>query len=345
MRFFRAFLGTLTLLAAAFALAAAVVNPRRELFGTRFPALQPNSRAVKLVMLDSFAAHHPVRALILGSSRSMKLSPAQLGKLTGQPFFNLGVFSGRPEDFLALYRAATRRHPDINLLLVGVDADGLNPRQPSEGEFENNAELQQALRGAPFSVVDWGKFLAHRAVDLYSMGYARDVLASLNATRHPPTPMYSFDADGSIEFPKYDREIAAGTFSLDRVLATCIDNGVNQLALIRETDVARLRYLRTLIADARAHGVDVVVWSPPLHPRFRAAISQNLLARGNLTRISSDIRRLTREAAVPFVDLESSGDFLPDATAWYDCVHYRSSEAARIAALLATELRADGHGL
>jgi len=158
MRFFKTFLATLAAMAFANAIAAAIVNPRRELIGHRFPALQPNSRAAKLALLDSFSRGHPVDALVLGSSRSMHLPPELLSRLTGRRFFNLAVFSGRPEDFLALYRAVIARGVPIRSVVIGVDPDALDPVHPPELELKNNPRLTQALNGKPFDVADWMTF-------------------------------------------------------------------------------------------------------------------------------------------------------------------------------------------
>jgi SAM-dependent methyltransferase len=76
LRFFNTFLRTLATLAIAYAVAAAIVNPRRELIGHFFPALQPNSRATKWSMFEEHRRASPVRGLILGSSRSMMLAPS-----------------------------------------------------------------------------------------------------------------------------------------------------------------------------------------------------------------------------------------------------------------------------
>ena len=333
MRFFSTFLRTLATLAVAYAVAAAIVNPRRELIGHFFPALQPNSRATKWSMFEEYRRASPVRGLILGSSRSMMLAPSSLEKLTGQPFFNLAVFSGRAEDYLVLYRAAIAREPDIKIIVVGVDPEGFNPDQPSEQEFDNNAQLVQLLRGSPFTAIDWAAFVGHRLAGLYTVGYVRDVAVSVAALRHRPIPMYAFRPDGSVTYPKFDGEIASGQFSLDRALAACPE-GATQLASIARTDSTRLGYLRDLVTEARARGATVILWAPPMHPRYEQAVNDNPAARQNLDRALGQVRAIAAELSVPFVDLTRSESYGSDPTAWYDCVHVRSAEADRIAARL-----------
>lgn len=338
MRFFATFLRTIATLAVLYAVIGAIVNPRRELLGDIFPALQPNSRATKLSMLEAHARERPITALILGSSRSMQLGPAALGGLTGQPFFNLAVFSGRAEDFLALYRAASWRLPVIQTIVVGVDPEGFDPREPREQELENNAALMQKLRGKPYHVTDWCRFVGRRLAGLFTIGYVRDVAASVLASRHPPIPMYAFRADGLVEYPKFDREIAAGTFSLDPVLANCTRQAVVQLERLERTDTTRLAYVRTLLSEARARGTEVVLWAPPMHPQYALAVAANRGARANLDRVLNELRAIASETSVPFVDLSRPDSYGSDPSQWYDCIHYRSSEAKRIAAKLAAAM-------
>jgi hypothetical protein len=344
MRFFKTFLATLAVMAVAFVAAAAIVNPRRELVGHRFPALQPNSRAAKLAMLDTFARTNSVDALVLGSSRSMHLPPALLSRLTGRHFFNLAVFSGRPEDFLAMYRAVVARGLPIRSVLIGVDPDAIDPVHPPELELRNNPRLSQALNGKPFGVSDWLSFAAQRATGVFTVGYLRDGLGSARAARHPPTPMYTFESDGRVEYPKLDRAVSAGQFSLPDTLRGCSPQLVSDMRAFMRSDTTRLARLRELLVEARGRG-DVVVWVPPLQPEVATLVASDTLARRHLQRSVADIRAVAESAGVPVLDLSESGLLEGQPDAWYDCVHYRGPIADRISEQLAATLDGKRRGL
>jgi hypothetical protein len=345
MRFFKTFLATLAAMAIAYAIAAAMVNPRRELIGHRFPALQPNSRAAKLALLDSFSVSHPVDALVLGSSRSMHLPPELLSRLTGRHFFNLAVFAGRPEDFLALYRAVIARGVPIRSVVIGVDPDAIDPIHPPELELQNNPRLSQALNGKPFDAADWLTFAGRRATGLFTVGYVRDVLVSARAVRHPPTPMYTFEADGRVEYPKLDRALSAGAFSLADTVRGCSSQLVGAVRAFSRSDSTRLTQLRELLAEAKPRG-DVIVWIPPMQPDAARLVAADNRARENLRRSVAEIRRLAEAAEAPVLDLSESTAVGRQPDAWYDCVHYRGAIAEQISQQLAATLdSARRHGL
>jgi hypothetical protein len=337
MRFFKTFLATLAAMAFAYAIAAAIVNPRRELIGHRFPALQPNSRAAKLALLDSFSRGHPVDALVLGSSRSMHLPPELLSRLTGRRFFNLAVFSGRPEDFLALYRAVIARGVPIRSVVIGVDPDALDPVHPPELELKNNPRLTQALNGKPFDVADWMTFAGRRATGLFTVGYLRDVLVSARAVSHPPTPMYTFEPDGRVEYPKLDAALSVGRFSLADSVRRCSSQLVGDVRAFSRSDSTRLAQLRELVAEARPRG-DVLVWIPPMQPDAARLVAADTVAQRNLRRSVAEIRRIVGSADVPVLDLSESTALGPQPDAWYDCVHYRGAIAEHISQRLAATL-------
>src|SRR5690348_7094335 len=100
-RFMRAFLAIVLVGLAASAAVALIVDPFGA-FGTggRIPPAVPNERESKP---DAFlAAAAPPQALVLGSSRVMKLNPKCVEELTGFPAFNFGFGNNHVEDMYAV---------------------------------------------------------------------------------------------------------------------------------------------------------------------------------------------------------------------------------------------------
>jgi hypothetical protein len=275
----------------------------------------------------------------------MHLPPELLSRLTGRHVFNMAVFSGRPEDFLALYRAVIARGVPIRSVFVGVDPDAIDPVHPPELELQNNARLSAALNGKPFGVVDWLDFAGRRATGLFTVGYLHDVLVSARAARHPPTPMYTFEPDGRIEYPKLDGALASGRFSLSDTLASCSSRLVGEVRAFSRSDSARLAQLRELVAEARPRG-EVIVWIPPLQPDAARLVAADSIARRNLRRSVAEIRRVAASGEAAVLDLSEPSALEAEPDAWYDCVHYRGPIADRISKQLAATLdSARRHGL
>src|ERR1700730_11363663 len=77
------FLLTTFLLAISYFALVTIVNPYGQFPGERFPRMSPNSRGLKLNLLEQYQRSGPVTVLIMGSSRSMRLSPQLVEQLTG----------------------------------------------------------------------------------------------------------------------------------------------------------------------------------------------------------------------------------------------------------------------
>src|SRR5947209_13418256 len=120
--FFLRFGVTLGALLLAVAIFNYCMNPMALYETTLFPSLAWNARGIKPELLRRMQPKP--EALILGSSRSWKISPAEVQRLTGLRTFNLAVDGGMAEDdYLLLQHAITRSQIKPKLILVGVDVE------------------------------------------------------------------------------------------------------------------------------------------------------------------------------------------------------------------------------
>jgi len=141
------FLLTISLLAISYFAVVTIVNPYGQFQGERFPRISPNSRGLKLKLLEQYQRSGPVDVLITGSSRSMKLSPQLVEKLTGERTFNASVFSGGPNDFLAMYRVIRQQGIHPQKVVLGLDVGSLGQDNQPTGDFLSNLTLTSALTG------------------------------------------------------------------------------------------------------------------------------------------------------------------------------------------------------
>src|SRR5208282_4593410 len=77
------FLLTIFLLATSYFALVTIVNPYGQFPGERFPRVSPNTRGLKLKLLEQYQQSGPTAVLIMGSSRLMKISPQLVQQLTG----------------------------------------------------------------------------------------------------------------------------------------------------------------------------------------------------------------------------------------------------------------------
>ncbi|MEO7041965.1 MAG: hypothetical protein ABI035_06880 [Gemmatimonadaceae bacterium] len=338
MRFLWAFLGSTSLLFGVLIAAITVVNPLQEFSGTRFPARLLNTRQMKGDRFDSVSAHNGLAGVIIGSSRSMNLPPSVFSQVTGERFFNFGVFNAAIDDDLAVARYIVATRPDVRDFVVGIDPQSFDPTMNPPIELAHNVRLSTALNGHLGSL--WHdviiKVEAYR--DALTVSYLADVAKSARNYSHPPEPVYSFDSVGVLQYPKADGERKAGTYSFKEHFDNC---AALQSTVYRNYDslgVAKRAMLDSLISEATARGIHVVLWTPPFNPALTAILQKDSPAYANYQRSLSYIKSLARPPMVTTVD-NSLTSSLPNPDGWYDCMHFDSSNAPTVAHALAEAVR------
>ncbi len=338
MRFLWAFLGWIGLFTGVLLSALAVVNPRREFSGTRFPALQLNTRQLKGDLFDSALAHEPPAGVIIGSSRSMNLPTDEFTSVTGERFFNFGVFNATIEDDLAVARYVLAKAPNVRNLVVGIDPQSFDAHMGPLPELTHNARLSTALSGSVDSPLRGAIVVARAYRDALTVSYLADVVRSLRNAAHPPEPAYSFNAEGILQYPKADRERRAGTYDWQQHYADCAAVQQGEFATYDSLGASKRAMLDSLISEATTRGVHIVLWIPPFNPALADSVRDKPASSANYQRVVSYLRSSARRPLVTMAD-ENETSNLPSQTGWYDCMHFDGTNAVAIAHSLATAVR------
>jgi hypothetical protein len=334
MRFLWAFLGWFALLVGALLVAITIVNPRREFSGTAFPALNLNTRQMKADLFDEAVARTPPAGIIVGSSRSMNLQPEVFSSITGESFFNFGVFNASIEDDLAVVRYILARDSHVRDLVVGVDIQSFDSHIEPLDELDHNARLSGALNGELDNPL-YGPLLTARVYrDALTVSYLADVLKSARNYAHPPESAYSFDSVGVLLYPRADGERKAGTYDWDEHFNSCAALQKEEFASYGSLGVSKRAMLDSLINEATAKGIHVVLWAPPVNPALAAIIQKDSTTNANYSRATSFLLSLARPPLVTTSDQNDTA-LLPDPKGWYDCMHFDSTNSSAIATSLA----------
>jgi hypothetical protein len=339
----RAFLGWSALMISLLLIAVTVVNPRSEFFGTRFPALALNTRRYKADLFDSIVRTTPPTGIIIGSSRSMNLPSGLFTSLTGERFFNFGVFNATIEDDLAVERYALHNDPNIRDLVVGVDPQSFDGHIAQLPELTHNARLQGALNGTLGNPVSNALLTLRPYLDALTVSYLADVAKSALNASHPPESAYSFDSVGVLQYPKADRARKDGSYDWPQHFRDCSATAEGEYATYDSLATYKRAMLESLIAEATAKGVRVILWVPPLNPALDTAVHAKPVESANYDRVISYMRSLARPPMVSFVDDIDPTKF-PSDSGWYDCMHYDSVNARSIATSLASAVRSANAG-
>lgn len=337
------FCASIAALACSYFAAAVVVNPRGYFDSDLFPQVVLDSRRDKMKLFERFNAAGPVEGLILGSSRSMKIAPAELEALTGLRFFNLCVDSARSEDYLALYRWAKRCDPDIKALALGLDVEAFHDDDKPDQRLRDNAPLWRELQG-PGRGPSAGRVLEHlgRLEKVMSRYYAQEMARSVVARWRPKESTMSFDADGLLRYGVWEREVGEGSFDLGAHIDASKEEYQRRFGGMTGLSAQRRHYFEQLLGEAGRDGVDTVVWITPIHPEvaasLRAATRYEALLRE--TRAYAEGVCGPRRAAT--LDFSEPALFGGTEVDWFDGGHISQKNATLIARQIARGLKRNG---
>lgn len=311
--FVRRFLGLFIGLLLGIALMNLFVNPMGLYPPHLLPPVTWNMRAIKPELLQQ--ARPKPQVLILGSSRSMQISPAQVQKLTGMPAFNAAVESAMAEDDYAMLRYAVERAGVTpRLVILGIDVEAFHDRLPIEDSALEAQAFRGFLPGDGFPA--WKKFYK-----LFVVQQTRLSLRSLRVqlTGHLPQRNY-FDADGYLHYGEYERERATGHYDLDTKVQREIASYVARTAGYTAISPERRKYLEELLQYCHERGIKVVIWVTPLGPRVLASIGP----RGYDQRereVLAMLRELGARYGDPVFEFSSVEKFGGDPDGFWDGAH------------------------
>jgi hypothetical protein len=348
MTYGRTLIATLASLMSLYLAAAMIVDPR-GIFGTkRFPDLVMDARAEKMASFARYSMKHKVDGLILGSSRSMMLSPQALSSATGCTFFNFSVDSARAEDYLAIYNWVCRAASPPRVLIIGLDVEALHNAEAYDDRLRDNVQLIQALEGGkkgrvPLSMraeSEWKKLKS-----IYSTQYIRDMVRSVRLRFEGPSylPVSSFDEDGYLRNPLWDDQRQRGTYDFQGFVNVSKKEYEERFARMTGLSAERERALERLVAGARADGVQIEIWVTALHPEVARHLASCTSYPARLQETLGLLESLRSKYGVRIFDFSAPASFSGIASGWYDGGHIDAANADRVARLLADDI--DKHGL
>jgi hypothetical protein len=224
-----------------------VVNPFGSYATHLFEPMVLHSRADKLRLLEAAPAPDVV---ILGSSASFALAPAQISRRTGLSAFNASVHGGTPRDYHALLRHLEERGAWPRAVLIALSFEQLRPTARVGFEPGDPLTRYVAQERPPALAAAAASLLAADQTD----ASFRRLRASVEG--NVPPPAYRFAADG------------LGFFTRPPSLALTERRGGNPELTFPEIDDRQWRHLQAVLEACRARGTRVVAFLPPLHPEL-----------------------------------------------------------------------------
>ena len=337
---------------------------------TRFVAVENDEVAVgKLDLIDNLDAAPEV--LVLGSSRSMKLDPADIAKVTGgNSAFNAAISGGRMRDALlyAAYADAAWGSEDFPHLVLGV-ANGVlrertdEPGDPRFAELDLGAILAEADaeaagredEGLVERVRDnldmWRTLLSMEALEAAARAARREVRADGWGVLLEPVPedgeAEATGADGGTSDGKFD---ARGMQLFDPFWA---DRGMPERVEAQMTDFINRSFppddtftgadeaavddFVAMVRLANANGDVPTVWITPFHPRALELLPPEAAERDEVFRAALDELAAREDLEFTLLDPDAPGGPALAYDDWHDGIHMTPANTRRIVEWLQAE--------
>lgn len=297
-----------------------VVNPLRRYPPRLFPSALWDVRSIKTSLLR--ARQPKPEILILGSSRSMKIDPVLVERLSGLRAFNASVESAMAEDDYAMLRYAVEDAGiQPRIVLIGIDVEALHDQRKISDNPTPHPELDKYLGLDRSSIGRDAAALLTADQTSYSLQSIRQTLA-----HDAPSSRTRFDDNGYLHYVKWEAERASGHYDYESKFRKSVGEYQGRFGQYKSVSKPRLRYLKAAIDYCHARHIGVRLFITPLSPR----LAEHLRPYGYFDR-SREVARDVATLLQPgdgFHDFSDVASFGGSADHFYDGAHMDEQNAA-----------------
>lgn len=246
--------------------------------------------------------------IMLGSSRSFTLSPANLTQTSGRSAFNASFHWGTFRDYVAFLRYLIQKHQLPKIVIAEMSLDIM--RSAPETALEANDPLRQYISDS----YDTNAVIVQQYQALWSVTQTEQSIRSLLLEivgRN--SRLYAFDADGLGHFLHPDPQ--------DEAINTYISMLKPDDALDK-FDSAQIAYLQTFLRLCRDQNLQVIFYVPPYHPRLLSYFKQNgafVNSEAELLKIVTDWREQGDRLTIH--DFSDVNSFAGTSSMFFDAIH------------------------
>jgi hypothetical protein len=319
----------LVLQLAAVAAVNYLVNPRGMYPTALLPPVVANVRAEKAYLLKHMRPKP--QALILGSSRVMKIAPSTVERISGLRAFNAGNLSAYAEDhYVTLRYAVERAGVEPRLVLLGLELEALHDREPMNefllepnpvSAFLQNGENRNGQWKRLIKLLSWQE----SALSVRSLRQGTD-------GSNRAQPALRIEPDGRLVYTLLERARANGTLDLESLVQQSAAMAVLRYQNFSSPSADRLTYLDATLRYASERNIRVVVFLTPIHRAVREQLAP--FATRKDAEFVSAVRKLAARWSAEFHDLRDVEAFGGQPDGFYDGTHVDEDNADRLAAYL-----------
>lgn len=288
-------------------------------YGTRLlsPLVQ-TPRLQKVQFLKQMQS--PPEALVLGSSRVLKLEPDYLQQTIGYRFFNAGVNQAKPEDILAFFRYFQTRFATVpRMLIVGLDVNAFNSADPPDARLLATPELVNEIPEAiRFSdrLQRWQELISWQQTKMSFRSICLQVGAA-----EPLEPLESFRKDGVIVYHQREKQLSEGTYDFQAALEYNKKEYRHLFRVFERLSPMRCRTFDALVEECRSGRCQLVVFLTPLHPELSRYLSAHTDYQERKSEVLTYLQKFAESRDLTLVDLSEISSFSADPSQFVDGIH------------------------
>ena len=297
-------IGTIFLFALAFM--NYYVNPFSIYSTTAFKPLRMTHKTFKLWNLKSDDLKPEV--LIVGSSRSFKVSPAYIQTKTGLTAYNAALSGWGPEYFFQVLNLATQ-HKKIRWLILGLDLKSM-------GEEELLAERFKRITGMVIKLFSYEQSKA--SLNLLYRVYVLDkpVISQYGSS-------WVWHKDGERNYGIEYEEKTKNTIHIAARKTASLYKA--KYAHYKALSKEKMNYIKKVLQIAERENIEVSIFLTPLHPiALEELHAQGIIQKRHQETIDF-FESLKKNYSFRFYDFITSESFGGAPTDFYDGEHTRKS--------------------
>jgi len=273
------------------------------------------ARGEKVQLLQE--QEQPIEALVLGSSRAMKIEPSKVEQITGLRTFNAAVNSARSEDYLAMLRWAVEDAYVVpKQVVLGLDVEAFHNAVPVDLRALSVPQLaaKLPLRLAMQARVERLK----RALGLPELRLALRSVANVDNRAAPDAV---FDQSGLLTYRGWDAQLASGTLDLAANVESSIRGYRSRFAGFSALDEERVLLFEELLVFCDRQGIKLSAYITPVHPDIARDLALHSTYEERLMELRSLLAELGSRHRFDLLDASNIEAIGGSAEHFYDGGH------------------------
>lgn len=312
-----------------------IINPRSDFSTHIFKPLVKDDRKEKIDLLLEYK--NPPEILIFGSSRSMKINPGVVNKLTNQSCFNAAVNSARTEDYYAIlsYLASRKRLPEK--IILGIDIEALHDNLDMDYRLINEKRLYNQISKQNMFFENLKKIF--KTLD---QKYVIDDLKVIQySLKGYPMPISHFEKNGFLIYDRWEMQMRENTFDLDSEIRKSVPSYILRFKNMTGLSEERKKYFENFLNIAKENNITVYIFITTIHDKGIFVLENKTLFKELRIETNEYLSETGKKYGFEFKDFSDTASYNGNQNGFFDVGHIDEENSMKIVKLLLEEKKGE----